>query len=96
MIYVSISPTEAGPIVQDVFQRATTIWKTAQFSATVHNDPSHRGVTWDIAQGGGSIDERGTFFPPVEPSERAGRGKSTVRATAVVDPTQSATATVTY
>ena len=96
MIYVSISPTEVGPIVQEVFQRATTIWRTAQFSATVHNDPSHRGVIWEVAQGGGSIDERGVFTPPVEPQERAGRGKSTIRAIAIVDPTQSATATVTY
>ena len=95
-IYVSISPANAGPIKQAEIQRASTPWITVQFSATVHNDPSHRGVIWEVAQGGGFIDERGIFSPPVEPLERAGKGKSTVKATAVIDPTKSCTAIVTY
>lgn len=89
-ITVTISPSEAGPIGQKMIQEAHTVWNTQQFSASVVNDPANAGVTWDIAQGGGTIDSRGLYTPPL------GKGKATVKATSVTDKTKSATAIVTF
>lgn len=89
-ISVTISPSTAGPVKQERIQRATTPWNTMQFSASVGNDPAGAGVTWDIAQGGGTIDARGKYSPP------QGFGQSTVIATSVADKTKSASAIVTF
>lgn len=91
-ITVTISPTTAGPIKQAPMPLASTPRNTQTFTASVANDSYNKGVTWAIAQGGGSIDSLGVFTPPID----FGPGKSTISATSVTDPTKSATAVVTY
>src|SRR5438477_142310 len=79
---------------------------TQQFTATVTNDPSSRGVSWTLTQGGAVCSPGcGTIAPPTTasgsaasytaPSTIPANPNVTVVATAVTDTTQSATATVT-
>lgn len=93
-ISVSIEPKVAGPIFQDDIQSASYAWKTAKFTATVENDPANAGVTWAVAQGGGSINDQGIYSPPVD--ARRGTGQSTISATSKTDKTKSATAICKY
>lgn len=93
-ISIKIEPEVAGPIVQGQIQRSNYVWKTAKFTAIVYNDPANAGVTWDVAQGGGSINQQGFFSPPVDCIP--GTGRSTISATSVTDKTKSAVAICRY
>src|SRR5207302_134472 len=79
---------------------------TQQFTATVTNDPSSRGVSWTLTQGGAVCSPGcGTIAPPTTasgspasytaPSTIPANPNVTVVATSVADTTKSATATVT-
>ena len=89
MLKVEIDPCYAS--VKQAYPQAAHIpWKTVRFRAYVHNDYGNKGVTWEIAQGAGHIDEQGVFTPPVE------TGRSIVLARSVLDPAVVATAPVDY
>ena len=72
---------------------------TQQFSATVHNDSSNKGVTWTIspASGAGTLSNvmsiSVTYNAPASPP--ASDLAVTITATSVADPTQSNTVSVT-
>src|SRR5205807_726193 len=79
---------------------------TQQFTATVTNDPSSRGVSWTLTQGGAVCSPGcGTIAPPTTasgspasytaPSTIPANPNVTGVATSVADTTKSATATVT-
>lgn len=78
---------------------------TVQFTATVTNDPSNRGITWTLTQGGAACSAAcGTIFPTSTASGAAttytapgavpSLATVTVTATSVADSTKSASATV--
>lgn len=96
MITVTVSPKDAGPIKQDDIQPAHYVLKTQKFTATVTGDPANAGVTWEVAQSGGTINELGVFTPPVQHGGRPGQNKSIVRATSVTDKSKYDEAGVTY
>jgi hypothetical protein len=84
-IHVAVSPRAASVVVSTQPQ---------QFSATVLNDPSDQGVTWEVDgvsggnANGGTISTAGLYSPPAVP------GTHTVAAVSVSDDTKSATAMV--
>src|SRR5205823_6566308 len=95
-IAVSISPTTANVSVNAM----------QQFTATVTNDPSSRGVSWTLTQGGAVCSPGcGTIAPATTasgspasytaPSTIPANPNVTVVATSVADTTKSATAAVT-
>lgn len=90
---IEIDPAEAT-VFQDYPHPATYRWKTKQFKAYVIGDPVPNGVTWEMHQGGGSIDEHGVFHPPV--TYGGVTEKSTILARSVTDKSLFALATVTY
>src|SRR5205807_1689272 len=95
-IAVSVSPTTAN----------VTVTASQQFTATVANDASSRGVSWTLTQGGAVCSPGcGTIAPATTasgspasytaPSTIPANPNVTVVATSVADTTKSATATVT-
>lgn len=89
---VKVYPQDAV-IIQEAKQNCFTVRKTQRFTALVENDPVDNGVEWQIAQGGGTIDERGEFTPPIDFTKLA---KTTIRAVSKTDKSKSGTAVVSY
>src|SRR5205807_582906 len=95
-IAVSVSPTTAN----------VDVTKTQQFTATVTNDPSNKGVNWTLTQSGtpcspgcGAISPAstasGVAVTYTAPSAVPSPAQVTVTAISAADPTKSAAATVT-
>ncbi|MCW5962774.1 MAG: hypothetical protein KIT83_01945 [Bryobacterales bacterium] len=81
-IQVSVAPSTATVRPND----------TQQFTATVTNDPTNAGVTWQVTPQVGSVDASGTYTAP---AMIAAQSTVTLRATSVSDPSRSATASIT-
>src|SRR5207302_4869955 len=95
-IAVSVSPTAAN----------VTVTASQQFSATVANDPSSKGVSWTLTQSGTPCSPGCGTISPVNtasgaattytaPSAVPTPAQVTVTAISVADTTKSATATAT-
>src|SRR5436190_773895 len=95
-IGVSVSPASASVSVN----------ATQQFTATVTNDPSNRGVNWTLTQGGATCSPgcgtitlastaSGAATTYTAPSAVPSPAQVTINAISVADTTKSATATVT-
>jgi Neuraminidase (sialidase) len=93
---VSVSPTSAGIPVN----------ATQQFTATLQNDPSNKGVTWALTQDGASCSSEcgtlsatssasGTPTTYTAPATVPVNPSVTLTAASTADPTKSASATVT-